>query len=134
MTMDEELVQNMSQMTNDAAMSVWDRSMIPEGHAGAVTYAMWGVEDEAAGAYKETVRETSAAFGCDERDYYRANPDAAVAFAPEYLRDQRQREMIEWAKAERERELAADLSPFGDENDAALVVSDTSEVHSSLRS
>lgn len=93
--MDEETAARIRQAATEAADRVWNSSVIPKDvNSGGLQSAMSAAENQADAAYQKTVREMSADLGFEERDYYLADPLAAVihepdcmAERPEYLLD-----------------------------------------------
>ncbi|MBN9743592.1 hypothetical protein DMP23_21355 [Amycolatopsis sp. A1MSW2902] len=81
--MDDETVQRIRRSAQVAYMDVWESAVIPAGvHSGGLQFGMEAVEDRSEAAYRETVIAMCAEFGADERDYYRADPDAAERYEP----------------------------------------------------
>lgn len=81
--MDEETAARIKQAASEASDRVWTSSVIPKNvHSGGLQAAMSAVENAADEAYQKTVREMCADLGFEERDYYLAEPFAAVIHEP----------------------------------------------------
>ncbi|WP_116200862.1 hypothetical protein [Amycolatopsis circi] len=84
--MEKETAERISQAATEAADRVWNSSVIPKNvNSGGLQSAMSAVENQADAAYQKTVREMSAALGFEERDYYFADPLAAVIHEPDCM-------------------------------------------------
>lgn len=85
--MDADVRQQIKEAAASAARAVWDTAQAPDGHSGAVFIDLDRVEELAREKYWQTLRDTYAEFGVDERDYWLANPVEAIISEPECLAD-----------------------------------------------